>query len=287
MASDTRNVKLGVCQVFFDGVDLGYTQGGVEVTVQTETHEINVDQFGKTAISQMIIGRDVMAKVPMAETTLENMVKIMPGTTLVSTGGVQAVGTYTPTAGTNATNGQTMIINGTTCTAKTSPTAIAANNEFNLGATLTVTLQNLAAMINASTDIGLALLTATSSALVLTLTADIKGVEGNSYLVSNAGTWGTASVAFATGADATKKRVDVVSGVGTDLLLIAKELRLHPTNKLVSDKSDDFIIPLAATGGALNFAYKLEDERIYNVEFKGYPSGVSGKLYSIGDPTAV
>jgi hypothetical protein len=287
MASDTRNVKLGVCQVFFDGVDLGYTQGGVEVTVQTETHEVNVDQFGKSAISQTIIGRDVMAKVPMAETTLENMVRIMPGATLISTGGVAAVATYTPSGGTNCTNGQTLIINGTTVTAKTSPTAIAANNEFNLGASLTVSLASLSAMINASTDINLALLTATSSATVLTLTADIKGVEGNSYTTSTLGTWATAATAFASGADATKKRVDVTNSVGTDLLLIAKELRLHPTNKLASDKSDDFIIPLAATAGALNFAYKLEDERIYNVEFTGYPNSTTGKLYSVGDPTAV
>ncbi|EGT88588.1 hypothetical protein ABNIH1_18950, partial [Acinetobacter baumannii ABNIH1] len=36
MASDVKNVKLGVCKIMFDGVDLGFTKGGVDVTVSTE-----------------------------------------------------------------------------------------------------------------------------------------------------------------------------------------------------------------------------------------------------------
>lgn len=169
MASSTRNVKLGVCKVLFNGVDLGYTQGGVEVTVKTDTHKVNIDQFGKTTINEYIMGREVMAKVPLAETTLENLVAIMPG------------------------------------------------------ATLTV------------------------------------GTGGDSDSVS------------------------VTTGIGTDLLSLAKELRLHPTSKADSDYSEDFIVPLAATSGALNFAYKLENERIFNVEFNGYPDSASGKLFAVGE----
>ena len=101
--SDTKNVKLGVCKVFYGGVDLGYTQGGVDVTVKTETHKVNVDQFGKTTINEVILSRDVTAKTPLAETTLENLVKIMPGAVLTEVGGSAATGTitidetYTPT----------------------------------------------------------------------------------------------------------------------------------------------------------------------------------------------
>jgi hypothetical protein len=90
MSSDTKNVKLGVCKVYFAGIDLGYTQGGVEVSVTTETHKVSVDQFGKTTINESVLGRDVKVKVPMAETTLRNMAKIMPGATLVETGAVAA-----------------------------------------------------------------------------------------------------------------------------------------------------------------------------------------------------
>ncbi|MFT4064273.1 hypothetical protein [Paraburkholderia sp.] len=168
MASDTKNVKLGVCRVFFNAVDLGYTQGGVQVSVKTDTHKVNVDQFGKTTINELIMARDVTVKVPLAETTLENLVAIMPGATL-------------------------------------------------------------------NTD-------ATTQA----------------------------------------KSVDVEVGIGVDLLSIAQELRLHPIAKADNDYSEDFVIPLAATAGALDFSYDVEKERIYSVDFTGYPDPVTQKLFKVG-----
>ena len=171
--SDTKNVKLGVCKVLFDGVDLGYTKGGVEVNVKTETHKVMIDQFGKTPINEYVMGREVTVKCPLAETTLENMVKVMPGATLV-----------------------------------------------------TDTL------------------------------------------------------------DTTKKVVNVPTGVGMNLLDIAKTLVLHPISKPDTDKSDDFTVFKAATAGQLQFAYQLENERIFSCEFNGYPD-TTGKLFAVGDTTAV
>ena len=173
MASDIKNVKLGVCKVTFDGQDLGYTKGGVEVSVKTETHKVMVDQFGKTPINEYVMGREVQVKVPLAETTLENLVKIMPGAALV-----------------------------------------------------------------------------------------------------------TDSV------DPTKKVVNVPTGIGSNLLDIAKVLVLHPIGKPDSDKGDDFTVFKAATAGALQFSYKLEDERVYSCEFNGYPDA-QGKLFAVGDTTAI
>lgn len=175
MASDTKNVKLGVCKVLFNGVDLGYTKGGVEVTVKSETHKVMIDQFGKSPINEYVMGREVTVKCPLAETTLENLVAIMPGATL-------------------------------------------------------------------TTD----------------------------------------------AVDPLKKVVNVTNGVGTNLLDIAKALTLHPVGKADGDKSEDFTVFKAATAGALNFAYKLEDERIFNCEFSGYPDVANGnKLFAVGDVTAV
>ena len=171
MASDIKNVKLGVCTVKFDGQDLGLTQGGVEVTVKTDTHKVNVDQYGKTPINEYIMGREVTVKCPLAETTLDNLVKIMPGATLV-----------------------------------------------------------------------------------------------------------TDSV------DPTKKVVNVPTGVGTNLLDISKTLVLRPVGK--TDASEDFTVFRAGTPGALQFAYKLENERIFNIEFNGYPD-TNGKLFAVGDTSAV
>ena len=172
MSSDITNVKIGVCNVIFDGQDLGLTKGGVEVSVKTDSHKVMVDQFGKTPINEYLMGREVMVKVPLAETTLENMVKIMPGAVLETTG--------------------------------------TAPNQ--------------------------------------------------------------------------KKVVKVPTGVGINLLDLAKRLVLHPVGKPTSDKSEDFVLPKAATAGALNFAYKLEDERIFNVDFMGYPDE-NGNVYFFGDDT--
>ena len=146
------------------GDNLGFTKGGVEVQVETESHVVAVDQLGTTPISEYIMGRSCTVRVPMAETTINHLVAIMPGATKVGT---------------------------------TSPYA------------------------------------------------------------------------------------DVETGIGIDLRDIAKVLRLHPIGLVDSDVSEDFIVPLAATTGALTFAYKLDEERVFNVEFKAYADN-DGKLFYVG-----
>lgn len=168
--SDTRNIKLGTCKVMFDGNDLGFTIGGVELTVTTNTHETKVDQFGDTVVNDRIMGRNIMVKVPLAETTLENLVTIMPGAELVGT--------------------------------------------------------------------------------------------------------------------VDKKKVVVKTGTGLSLLDFAKELVLHPVALPDSDKSEDVVIHKAGTAGAMSYAYKVDEERVFPVEFKGYPDSVTGALFTVGDPTA-
>lgn len=170
MASDTQNVKLGVCTVKFDTTDLGFTKGGVEVEVTTDTHEVTVDQMGNTPIDEIIMGRKVTVKVPMAETTLENLVLVMPGATLVTDG--------------------------------TTPT---------------------------------------------------------------------------------KKKVVVTTGVSTSLLSLAKTLVLTPKG---TTGAEDFTVHNAMTAGAIQFAYQTDQERVFNVTFKGY-ADADGNLFSVGDDTAV
>lgn len=168
MASSTQNVKIGVCKITFGDQDLGYTKGGVEVEVATETHSVTVDQHGNTPISQYIMGRSIVVRAPLAETTIDNLAATMPGT----------------------------LVEGTT-----------------------------------------------------------------------------------------QKKATVSTGIGTDLRSIAQELRLHPVGVAESDASEDLVIPLAATSGAMTFAYRLDEERIFNVEFNGYPNE-EGQLFYIGPDTA-
>lgn len=167
----TTNVKLGVCKVTLGGENLGFTKGGVEVQVETESHTVSVDQLGSTPIAEIVTGRTCTVRVPMAETTVDHLVAIMPGATKVT---------------------------------------------------------------DASTPVG-------------------NGI-------------------FA----------DVKTGVGLDLRTTAKVLRLHPTYLADTDKSEDFIIPLAGTKGGLTFAYKLDEERVFNVEFQAYADN-TGRLFYIGN----
>tara|TARA_R110000851_G_scaffold59347_11_gene137422 strand:- start:12151 stop:12657 length:507 start_codon:yes stop_codon:yes gene_type:complete len=167
MPSDTTNVKVGVANVTFDGTDLGYTKGGVEVDVSTEKYTVTVDQFGNTPINDYLIGRTIMVTTPLAETTVDILVTTMPGATKVGTGAVKA---------------------------------------------------------------------------------------------------------------------EVTTGVGINLIDVAAELIVKPTAAV--DNSDNINIPKAATAGNMSFAYQLESERIYNVQWTGYADPATGLLFTFGDPAA-
>ena len=120
----------------------------------------------------------------------------------------------------------------------------------------------------------------------MTVTYGSKSTEGSTFTLA-AGTSG-ATVSGATlagGANPTARRVDVTTGVEQPSLInLARELRLHPVSKPNGDKSEDFIIPFAATAGALTFAYQVEAERVFNVEFNGYPDTVTQRLFTFGSP---
>ena len=276
--SDTKNVKLGVCKVFYDNVDLGYTKGGVDVTVKTETYKVNVDQFGKTTINEVILSRDVTAKTPLAETTLENLVKIMPGAVLTEVGGAAATGTIT--IATNPTDGDTVTVNGVVIAFKTGS---ATGNQVVIGANAGATATNLAAFLNTASQTALSGATYAAAASVVNIAYDVKGVAGNSFTLASGQASVTVSGAKLSGGTASSsKRVDVPTSIGANLLESAKELRLHPKALPNTDKSEDFVIPLAATPGALNFSYQLEKERIFEVEFNGYPDPNTDKLFYVG-----
>lgn len=83
---DVTNVELGVCDVTIDGVNIGHTLGGVEVTYEPEYHDVTVDQYGNTVVDKRLLGETLMAKVPFAEFTLSNIEKAIPWTTRAGAG---------------------------------------------------------------------------------------------------------------------------------------------------------------------------------------------------------
>jgi hypothetical protein len=85
MPTTFDNLEMGPCNVSFKATDLGLTKGGVEVTFGTEVTPIVADQYGDSAINQVIKGRSVKCKVPMAERDLTKLAAVIPGSSLVGT----------------------------------------------------------------------------------------------------------------------------------------------------------------------------------------------------------
>lgn len=275
MTSSTKNVKLGTCNVFFDGKDLGLTKGGVEVEVATSTHEVTVDQHGNTPIGELITGRTVSATVPLVETTLDNLLSIMPGSTLVTDGDF-AVGTVTFSAGAPA-SGDKITVSGKTFTYRTAPKSAL---DMAIPADHTAAAEAFADIVNGS----VLPVYATVSGAVVTITAENRGVADNTPITAVFATPANiATVDMAGGVDVTSARVRVSTGVNINLLDVAKELKLRPIG---TTGMDDFIIEKAACPGAMSFTYNVDQERIYNAAFKGYVDD-QGDLFSVGEETAV
>jgi hypothetical protein len=76
--ADITKVKVGVCSVVFNGVDLGHTSGGVEVIYTPQHYDVDVDKYGKTEAERVLIGESLMAKVPLAEYTIANLKTAIP-----------------------------------------------------------------------------------------------------------------------------------------------------------------------------------------------------------------
>lgn len=277
--SNTQNVKLGVCRVFYDGNDLGYTKGGVEVEVSTDTHSVMVDQFGESEINQYIQKRSIKVKAPLAETTLENMVAIMPGATLVD----NAIKQVTEVAISGTTTGtHSLTIDGTvySFTDDGSPT----EGEMAIGLANAINADPSAPCEATATDGAGQPAVASDVTGAIILASKVSGLLGTFVVSAPSTNIGIPNELIA--AEDGAKRVDVTNGIGTDLLANAKPLTLHPKGKADSDKSEDFNIPLAATAGALQFAYKFDEERVFNVEFTGYPDSTTSILFNFGDSAA-
>ena len=76
--ADITNVKVGVCSVTFNDVDLGHTIGGVEVSYEPVYKDVAVDLYGETVVEKYLIGEKLTAIVPLAEKTIANLKIAVP-----------------------------------------------------------------------------------------------------------------------------------------------------------------------------------------------------------------
>lgn len=281
MTNNPNNIRLSACRVRWGGRDLGLTKGGVDVTIKTETKPVQVDQFGNTLVNEVILGRTVTVKCPFAETDLDTLYAITKasGATLTDSGTV-ATGTLT-FSGVPLAN-DTIVINGHTFTYVASLTNPVTKDTVLIGADPVTTIANTVTALQQSSDPAVLAGTYVGSATTLTVNYYRSGVTGNSFTLAATGTKITTSGATLTGGVDGTRNVQVVTGVGTSLLAAAQSLVLHPADLVDQDTSQDFTVPYAGQSGSIAFSYKIDAERIYMVEFTGYPNASSGELFKFG-----
>lgn len=78
---DVTKVKVGACSVTYNGLDLGHTKGGVEVSYEPEYKDVAVDAYGNTVVDKYLVGEKFTAKVPLAEFTIANLKNAIPQST--------------------------------------------------------------------------------------------------------------------------------------------------------------------------------------------------------------
>lgn len=76
--ADITNVQVGQCSVTYNGVDLGHTKGGVEVSYEPVYKDVMVDKYGETVVEKYLTGQKLTAKVSLAEYTIANLRVAMP-----------------------------------------------------------------------------------------------------------------------------------------------------------------------------------------------------------------
>lgn len=87
MTGDLSNVRIGVVEVFVNGVSVGHSKGGCEISYKAEYTDLTVDQFGDTPIDKALKSESFSAKLALAEITAANLKKAIPTGTLTTAGG--------------------------------------------------------------------------------------------------------------------------------------------------------------------------------------------------------
>lgn len=91
--ANPANIRLGGCTVTWQGVDLGYTIGGVALTLETTVRHNEIDHFGNgVEVSDRITSRKMGVQASFAEavvSTLETIFASSPAT--ISTSGTLGV----------------------------------------------------------------------------------------------------------------------------------------------------------------------------------------------------
>ena len=80
----TTDIRLGLVDVSYGGVSLGFTVGDVIATITHQLANIVVDDAGETPVDIYDIGEQIVVVVPITQLSLANLNIAIPGGTLTN-----------------------------------------------------------------------------------------------------------------------------------------------------------------------------------------------------------
>ena len=89
ISKKTSELHKGFLNVFIDGVTAGYTLGGATVELEQEVSSVNVDDFGSSAVDDIVQGNGAVVTLREAQVTNPNVLQLfVPGTVVTTSGAV-------------------------------------------------------------------------------------------------------------------------------------------------------------------------------------------------------
>lgn len=78
----TTDIRLGLVDVSYNNISLGFTAGDTVVTITHQQANIVVDDYGETPVDIYDIGEQISVVVPITQLSLTNLNIAIPGSTL-------------------------------------------------------------------------------------------------------------------------------------------------------------------------------------------------------------
>ena len=98
MATNVQNIKMEPCEVFWgglNGLDLGGTEGGIEISFETTNVEVKADQYGEQILDLIQSGTNITVSMTLLEGDAEKiqaMIADVSGDSVTPEGGTKVVG---------------------------------------------------------------------------------------------------------------------------------------------------------------------------------------------------
>lgn len=76
--ANISNVRMGVCSIVFNGVDVGHTLGGTKVTITRKLTPLKVDKYGDSPVDMVVTDVQMEVEAKIAEPVVTLIKNAMP-----------------------------------------------------------------------------------------------------------------------------------------------------------------------------------------------------------------